>query len=53
MRKDVDDDTYPCVICGKPNDIGEICPECSKDNDYFKTDLEASGGWMVQDNVRG
>ncbi len=38
----------PCAICGGPNDIGEVCAECSKTNDPFVTELEASGGWMVQ-----
>lgn len=38
----------PCAICGGPNDMGEVCAECAKTNDPFATDLEASGGWMVQ-----
>lgn len=40
----------PCVICGGPNDQAEICMKCVVE--YFMlpaTDLETSGGWMVQD----
>lgn len=39
----------PCAMCGGPNDVGELCSRCAKGSDPFGGDLEASGGWMVQD----
>lgn len=37
-----------CAACGAANDVGELCEQCAVGNDPLKTDLEASGGWMVQ-----
>jgi hypothetical protein len=42
----------PCKICDGPNDMGEVCAECAKTNDPFGIDLEAPGGWAVQDTGR-
>jgi hypothetical protein len=39
----------PCAVCGKPNDIGELCAECAQGNDPLSVDIEGPGGWMVQD----
>jgi hypothetical protein len=25
----------PCMICGGPNDMAELCAECGKQNDPF------------------
>ncbi|WP_415912217.1 hypothetical protein [Neptuniibacter sp. QD37_11] len=27
----------PCAICGGPNDMGEVCASCAKNNDPFVT----------------
>ena len=50
MSEEIEEEEYPpCMICEGPNDMGEICKECAKENDPFDTDLENSGGWMIQD----
>jgi len=39
----------PCLGCGGNNDIGELCPDCAKDNNYFGSDDDLSGSWMARD----
>lgn len=29
------EDYPPCMICGGPNDMGELCPKCAKGNNPF------------------